>query len=63
MKKRNMTERRFKCSGCGSIQTAYKSSAIRTASGHIKTMYCIYCKQNKDFIQIKYNKTLSGDLI
>lgn len=54
MKKRNVTERRFKCSECGAIMTAYKSSARRTADGHIKTMWCPWCKAEKQFVQYRY---------
>lgn len=60
MKKRNTTERRFKCNCCGAIMTAYKSSAKRTKDGHIKTMYCPWCKDVKDFTQYRYNLTLDG---
>lgn len=54
MKKRNMTERRFKCKECGITMTAYKSSANRTPAGHIKDIYCWHCKTVTKFIQIKY---------
>lgn len=64
MKKRSVTERRFKCNECGAIITAFKSSAKRTKTGHIKTMYCPWCKEVKDFTQYRYPMTtLDGSLI
>jgi RNase P subunit RPR2 len=60
MRKQSMTERRFKCGSCGAIIVAYKSSSRRTAEGHIKTMWCPWCKEVKDFTQYKYNLTLGG---
>ena len=46
--------RRFKCQDCGSEITAPKLS--KTGNGHIKTMYCPICKEQKDFIQIGIDK-------
>lgn len=54
MRKRDMTERQFKCTECNAIMTAYKSSARRTSEGHIKTMYCPWCKKETDFVQFRY---------
>ena len=54
MKKRDVTERRFKCTECNTVMTAYKSSARRTVEGHIKTMYCPWCKANRQFVQFRY---------
>ena len=48
---KNVTERRFKCPVCKTIQVAYKSSAHRTAEGHIKTMWCYWCKAERQFVQ------------
>ena len=50
---RNVTERRFKCPDCGTVQTAYKLSSRRTAAGHIKTMWCYKCKKVKNFTQVR----------
>lgn len=58
MKKRDVTERRFKCTECNAIMTAYKSSARRTAERHIKTMYCPWCKADRQFVQFRYEFTL-----
>ena len=58
MKKRNVTLRRFKCPVCKTIQTAPKTSAQRTPDGHIKTMWCYWCKAERQFIQFKYDITL-----
>ena len=55
---KNVTERRFKCPVCKTIQVAYKSSAHRTAEGHIKTMWCYWCKAERQFMQYKYDITL-----
>lgn len=55
MRKQNVTERRFKCTECKAIMTAYKSSARRTAEGHIKTMYCPWCKADRQFVQFRYD--------
>ena len=58
MKKRDVTERRFKCTECNAVMTAYKSSARCTAEGHIKTMYCPWCKADRQFVQFRYEFTL-----
>lgn len=52
--KKDVTERRFKCNECKAIMTAYKYSSRRTPEGHIKTMYCPWCKKVTDFTQYKY---------
>lgn len=56
MRKHNVTERRFKCNECRAVMTAYKSSARRTPDGHIKTMYCPWCKKVTNFTQFKYER-------
>ena len=58
MKKRDVTERRFKCTECNAVMTVYKSSARRTTEGHIKTMYCPWCKAGRQFVQFRYEFTL-----
>lgn len=63
MRKKPMTERRFKCPDCKTIQTAYKSSSHKTANGHVKHMYCVWCKKTQPFVQFVYGKTLSGEVI
>lgn len=55
MKKRIMAERRFKCTECKAVMTAYKSASRKTADGHIKTMWCPWCKKTNDFIQFRYD--------
>lgn len=42
--------RRFKCSVCGADASAPKLS--KTSNGHIKTMYCHICKQEREFTQV-----------
>lgn len=50
--------RHFKCSVCGQKMSASKEKAI-TAIGHIKTMYCPNCKEERDFIQYDADKVRS----
>ena len=42
--------RRFKCPVCGADATAPKLS--RTGNGHVKTMYCHVCKEQRNFVQV-----------
>lgn len=57
MIKRQVTERRFKCPSCGYIAVAYKSSARRTKVNHLKKLYCPFCKDEHNFIQLsKYEQ-------
>ena len=46
--------RQFKCPLCGTEITAPKTS--RTGNGHIKTMYCPVCREQRDFIQTGIDK-------
>jgi transcription elongation factor Elf1 len=46
--------RRFKCPECGCEVTAPKMS--KTGNGHIKTMYCVICREKRDFVQIGVDK-------
>lgn len=55
MKRQPVFERWFKCPKCSALLSAYKSAAKKTAAGHIKTMWCPWCKKERDFIQIKYH--------
>ena len=50
--KHNVTERRFKCPSCNYVYTAYKNSARRTKQGHLKKLYCPFCKDTHNFIQL-----------
>lgn len=52
MKKQSVYERRFKCPTCGYIATAFKKSSRRTAEKHLKNMYCPFCKNEHNFIQL-----------
>lgn len=54
MKKQPMTERWFKCPECGAVFRAFKSSAKRTSAGHVKDLYCPWCKKDRKMVQIKY---------
>lgn len=44
--------RDFKCPVCGYTHSASKKCSAMTGMGHIKTMYCPFCKEERDFIQI-----------
>lgn len=52
LRKQSVTERRFKCPTCNFVATAYKKSSRRTSKDHIKTMWCPFCKKEKDFKQL-----------
>lgn len=52
--KRKTKERLFQCPTCGFKWPAAKSASRLTSVGHIKTMWCVQCKTEKNFIQIKY---------
>lgn len=52
MKKRSVTPRNFKCDKCGYVTIAFKKSSRRTSVGHLKVMYCPFCKDTHNFIQI-----------
>lgn len=52
MKKQGITERRFKCPNCEYVATAFKKSSRRTKVGHLKKMYCPFCKEEHNFTQI-----------
>lgn len=42
--------RYFRCPECSSVTVAPKRSSMQTAIGHIKTMYCPFCKEERDFV-------------
>lgn len=50
--KRRTSERRFKCPNCNYILTAYKKSSRMTSKGHPKKLYCPFCKNTHNFIQL-----------
>ena len=43
--------RLFRCPSCGETMYADKKKGKMTGDGHIKTMYCPYCKARRDFVQ------------
>lgn len=51
MKKRAFEMRLFRCPECERTIKAAKTKGRMTAAGHIKTMYCPFCKEERDFIQ------------
>ena len=52
MKKKSVTERRFKCPKCGYVATTFKKSSRRSSEGHLKIMWCPFCKDEHNFIQL-----------
>lgn len=44
--------RDFECLECGAVVTATKRKR-ETAPGHIKTMWCAFCKKETDHIQFE----------
>lgn len=56
MKRKDVTERTFKCTKCNiATMTAYKKSSRRTPDGHIKHIYCWKCQERTPFVQYRYN--------
>ena len=49
--------REFKCPDCGTFMRAAKHRL--TEKGHIKTMWCPMCKEERDFVQVGYTKLLA----
>ena len=43
--------RLFRCPVCGKLMPATKVKG-RTTIGHIKTMYCFFCQEEQDFVQV-----------
>lgn len=43
--------RLFQCPVCGKLMPATKVKG-RTTIGHIKTMYCFFCGEEEDFVQV-----------
>lgn len=50
---RNPQIRIFECPVCGKRTHAPKYMAAKTNIGHVKTMYCWGCKEERDLIQIE----------
>lgn len=50
--KRTVAERRFKCETCGYVATAFKKASRCTKKGHLKKLYCPFCKDEHNFVQI-----------
>lgn len=51
MSKHKYVMRVFVCPVCGRKLLFSKSVRNRTSPGHIKTAYCPYCRETRDFIQ------------
>ena len=43
--------RRFRCPVCGYERVATKRRG-KTGTGHVKTMWCLSCKADRDFVQL-----------
>ena len=52
MKKRQVTERIFQCPICKYKAVAFKRSNRKTSVGHCKNMWCPFCREEHNFIQI-----------
>lgn len=53
MKKRSFDMRTFRCPECGGTAKAAKRADRRTGPGHIKTMWCPWCRDMRDMVQIE----------
>lgn len=51
--KKNTSPRYFKCPDCNFITIAYKKSSRMTKKGHLKVMWCPFCKDEHNFVQIQ----------
>ena len=51
-----MIYRWFKCPICGTQMMIPKRRKGGNEKGHIKTMYCIICEQNRDFVLIDWER-------
>ena len=47
--------RHFRCPDCGTRLTASKIHG-KDRQGHVKTMYCPTCRQDRDFVQFESDK-------
>ena len=52
MRKRQFEMRTFRCPKCKGVIKAAKRKNRLTAKGHIKTMWCPWCKEERDFEQV-----------
>lgn len=55
IRKQRWRVRYFKCPVCGTVVTATKMDGL-SPPGHIKTMYCWKCKEERDHIQFDSDK-------
>lgn len=53
MKKQEMVISNLKCQECGNILTVPRKRAKQREDGHIKHMFCPYCKDIKPFEEDK----------
>lgn len=58
MKKHSVIFRLFECLECHERIEIPKKKNKMTGNGHIKTMWCIGCKKDMNFIQIGITKVL-----
>lgn len=45
----NAVMRYFKCPDCDCIVPVSKNANTSTTIGHVKTIYCPFCKEDRDF--------------
>ena len=55
MKKQQVFQRWFKCPDCKCMQSAFKASSHKTKEGHVKDMWCPWCKKVEKFVQVRYH--------
>jgi len=48
------------CKECGLKMTIPRPRAKKRKEGHIKTMYCAVCKEERDFIENNYSRMKKG---
>jgi len=50
--RRTTQVRLFACPVCGARKPATKRAGRKTEAGHIKTMWCFCCREERDFEQV-----------
>lgn len=65
-KRRYTTISNFICPDCSNVIPLPRSHGNQREKGHIKTLYCPFCKSEKDFKEMKRKEcyiSLAGDVI
>jgi len=50
---KRLLDKTLKCSECGNVQVVYRLPSRNKKTGHIKHMYCPYCKVETAHIEQK----------